>query len=909
KSDVLSAGIIKNDNFTPVISEDINFLTCETELNFPMSTQFQNEAEMMTVLKDTNDCDDLFDPDSLQSNLVNAAITRAKGLLKSKNVSNRNPILDLHIPDISVAEVIRLQRSDPTLHKIWEYIDKQAKDVNSKYHSYEVRSDLLYRKVIRERLGEKEIVNQLIVPKGLRNLVLSTSHESILGAHFSHKKTLDKIYSCFSWPNCSQDTKFYTRSCDICQRTVGKGAFKKAPMQIAKLADLPFQHISVDLIGEIIPPSRKGHRWVLTIIDNCSRYVDAIPLKKIDTKSVFDALNEFFVRVGYCDTISTDNGSQFTSDLMEQLLKQFNIRHIVSTAYHAQAQGLIERFNQTFKKCLSRLCSERIQDWHLFIGPCLMAMRETVHSGMGVSSNQLVFGHCVKGPLQILKQLMSKENIETEVKTTYQYVLDLRERIHDTCALVQQELRKSQIKNKINFDKSAKHRSFKVGDTVLLLLPLETNKLELKWQGPFRVTKKIAMYDYQIETKSGKLKVFHINMLKLYIPRSDIKDADDVPVVAAIASVLTEELNEHELMVQDSELLVHYTLKQKESYSDVKINPDLSRAQTNDLKKLLFEFQDIFSDVPRITNLGKHKIVLKSDDVIQSKPYPVPVHLRDKLDKELDELLAAGIISPSTGPFSSPIVLILKPDKSLRLCVNYKQLNAISQFDPEPMVLIDDIFDKLGGSRFLSTCDMSKGYYQCELEEESKKYTTFCHPSRGLHFFNVLPFGLSSGPATFTRIMRKLLAGTKNLDFYLDDVITHTISWKDHVDSLRVFFNRVREGNLTLKPSKCSLGFTTLKFLGHKVVEDSKVPTEENLNKIIEAARPETKKHIKSFLGSCGFYHQYIPRFSELVAPLTDCLRKLKPNKVEWGVREEESFQALKRAFLSKPILKLICLE
>ncbi|MFZ2538002.1 MAG: reverse transcriptase family protein, partial [Oscillospiraceae bacterium] len=452
-------------------------------------------------------------------------------------------------------------------------------------------------------------------------------------------------------------------------------------------------------------------------------------------------------------------------------------------------------------------------------------------------------------------------------------------------------------------------RSLKVGDLVLLLLPLETNKLELKWQGPFPVTRKVSLYDYQIKTKSGKLKVFHINMLKLYNVRTQESDADDAPLCAAIASVLTHENNEEELLVQDSDAFVHYNVKQKESYTDVLINPDLSRTQSSDLKKLIFEFQDIFSDVPKITNLIKHKIVLKSDDVVQCKPYPVPIHLREKLDKEVDDMLEAGIISPSTGPFASPIVIIMKPDKSIRLCVNYKQLNSISQFDPEPMVLIDDIFDKLGGSHFFSTCDMAKGYYQCALEEESKKYTTFCHPYKGLFSFESVPFGLSSAPATFTRMMRKLLNGTENLEFYLDDVITHTETWNVHMKALRVFFTRVRDANISLRPIKCRFGFSSVKFLGHLVDEDSKLPNPENLQKILEASRPETKKQIKSLLGSCGFYQQYIPKYSEMVAPLTDCLRKLKPNKIDWGSREETSFQEIKRVFLSPLVLKLVCLD
>lgn len=833
---------------------------------------------------------------------VNAVQTRASAANKKNKVVQHSATIDLQIPDISPSEVARLQKEDPTLSHIWENLDK-----NEDYRNYEIKNGFLYRTVPRHRLGELEMISQLVVPQSLRSTILKISHESILGGHFGHNKTLDKIYQCFTWPNCAKDTKLFTHSCDICQRTAKKGTFPKAPMQIGKLADMPFQHISVDLIGEIVPPSKAGHRWVLTIVDNCTRYVEAITLKKIDTITVYEALETFMLRMGFCETISSDNGSQFTSDLMEQILKQLKIFHIRCSPYHAQSNGIVERFNQTLKKCLMRLCHEKVADWHLFLPACLMAIRETTNSSTGFSSNELVFGRTLKGPMQILKQLMTHEVLDTEVKTTYQYVLDLREKIQDTCDLVKQELRKSQLKNKIYFDRRARHRSFKVGDLVLLLLPLKDNKLEMHWQGPFPVRKKVGLYDYQIEMSSGKLKVFHINMLKLYVQRPD--ETTSTLTVAAIACVVEEEPHSEDLMVDDSELLIHYNTIQTETYTDVEIDDRLSKAQTDEIKKLLYEFRDIFSDVPKITNLGEHEIILNSDDIVQSKPYPVPIHLREKLDREIDAMLDAGLIIPSTGPFASPLVLVAKPDKSIRVCVNYKALNSISQFDPEPMNSADDIFDKLGGSKYLSKFDMSKGYYAVKLTKDSQKFSTFTTSSRGLFQFTVMPFGLSSAPATFNRIMRKLLQDTSNLDSYLDDVLTHTGGWKSHTDAIRVFFTRVREGNLSLKPSKCKIGGSTIDFLGHRVVEDSKIPNPDNLRKIIDAARPDTKTKVKSLLGSCGFYSTYIPRYSDIITPLTDCLRKAQPNKIVWGDSQEESFQSLKKAFLSQPILKLVCID
>jgi hypothetical protein len=675
-------------------------------------------------------------------------------------------------------------------------------------------------------------------------------------------------------------------------------------MQIAKLHDVPFSHLSVDIIGEL-PPSSAKHRWILTIVCDATRYPHAIPLKKIDTKTVIDALNSFMLIFGYPDSISTDNGSQFVSEQMEEFFKMCQIKHIRCSAYHSMAQGVVERFNQSLGRCLRKLCQERINDWNLFVDPCLMAIRETQNSSTGFSPNELVFGRTLKGSMQIIKQLLTNEQLNPETKTTYQHVLDLREKIQDTCTLVKEELTKSQLRNKFYFDKRTKHRALKVGQECLLLLPMGNNKLEFHWKGPYKIAKAVGLYDYQIEMSDGKYKTFHINMLKEYHRRA-IEVDPEIHMVAAINTVssVLEEENGEDLMVQDDELLVHYNTIQKESYLDVEIDSSLSRDRQNEVKKLLKEFADIFSDVPHKTHLVEHEIKLTSNEIVQCKPYTVPFNLREKLDKEINSLLDAGIIEPSTGPFASPIVIVVKPDKSIRLCVNYKKLNQISQLDPEPMTLTEDIFDKLGGSKFYSKFDATKGFYAIPLTPLSQDISTFtCH--RGLFKFKVLPFGLSTSPATYTRMMRKLLSGSENLDSYIDDVLCHTTDWQSHIQTLRDFFERVRSANISLKPSKCKIGGTSVDFLGHKVVEDMRTPNPKNLQKIFDVARPSTKKEIMSLLGLTGFYQSYIPCYSKITAPLTNLLRKSTPNKIPWGQEEENSFLLLTTSLLKQPILKL----
>lgn len=188
--------------------------------------------------------------------------------------------------------------------------------------------------------------------------------------------------------------------------------------------------------------------------------------------------------------------------------------------------------------------------------------------------------------------------------------------------------------------------------------------------------------------------------------------------------------------------------------------------------------------------------------------------------------------------------------------------------------------------------------------EADKDLTSFI-THRGLFRFTVMPFGLVNAPATFSRIMRKLLINTKNLHNYLDDVLAHNAQWEQHLYSLREFFTRVRDANLTLRPTKCSLGYASINFLGFQVSPFGIEPTQSNVNKALNTGRPETKTQLRSFLGMIGHYRRFIPNFAAVAVPLTDLTRKGSSNKLEWGEPHERAFESLKQAISHPPILRL----
>jgi len=230
----------------------------------------------------------------------------------------------------------------------------------------------------------------------------------------------------------------------------------------------------------------------------------------------------------------------------------------------------------------------------------------------------------------------------------------------------------------------------------------------------------------------------------------------------------------------------------------VKISQNLSAEQQSDIRALLDEYQDIFIDVPSITPLEEHRILLTTSDPIREKAYSLPHAMRETLDKKIDNMLSMGVIEPSSAAYASPVVMVKKPDGSTRVCIDYRKLNSVTVFDPEPMHTAEEIFAKLAGDRYFSKFDLSKGYLQVPVYEEDRDLTTFvCH--RGLFRFSVMPFGLVNAPATFSRLMRRVLRDSQGLDNYLDDVLTHTPDWRQHLITLRDFFSRIHSDRRNAK--------------------------------------------------------------------------------------------------------------
>ncbi|GJJ71803.1 hypothetical protein EMPS_04160 [Entomortierella parvispora] len=247
----------------------------------------------------------------------------------------------------------------------------------------------------------------------------------------------------------------------------------------------------------------------------------------------------------------------------------------------------------------------------------------------------------------------------------------------------------------------------------------------------------------------------------------------------------------------------------------------------------------------------------------------------DELRKQLDQLLAAGFIKPSTSPYGAPVLFVRKKDGTLRMCVDYRGLNKITRKNRHPLPRIDELLDRFRGARYYSKLDLLSGYHQQRIFEPHTHKTAF--RCRYGHFeFNVVPFGLTNAPASFSNMMLRVLDPVldKWVVMYLDDLLIYSKTKKEHLQHLRSVLALLRKNGLYAKLSKCSFMQDETEFLGHTITKDG-IKTSAGLSKAIsDWPTPKSTKDVQQFLGLAQFYQQYVSGFAGIALPLSSLLRQ-----------------------------------
>ncbi len=658
-------------------------------------------------------------------------------------------------------------------------------------------------------------------------------------------------------------------------------ATAKAPLRPLPLMEIPFERIGMDLIGPL-ERSAWGHRFALVLVDYATRYPEAVPLRSISAKSVAEALFRLISRVGIPKEILSDQGTAFMSRTIKELHELLGNKSIRTSVYHPQTDGLVERFNRTLKTMVRKFVKEDAKNWDKWLEPLLFVVREVPQASTGFSPFELLHGRQPQGVLDVIKE--SWEEGPSNSRSEIQYVLDLRAKLHTVGRLSMENLLQAQDRQTRLYNRGTRLRQFTLGDKVLVLLLTSSSKLLAKWQGPFVVTRRVGELDYEVKRMDmgDACQIYHLNLLKRW------NEGTSVGLAAVVSN--EEDLGPEAALKPNPLALV--------SGGD-----HLSPRQLTDLAQLQAAFADVFSPLPGRTNLVQHHIEMLPGEVARSRPYRLREHKKNVVQEELKAMLNLGVIEESHSDWASPIVLVPNTDGSVRFCVDYRKVNAVSKFNAYPMPRVDELLDRLGAARFYSTLNLTKGYWQIPLSPLSKEKTAFTTPF-GLHQFVTLPFGLFGAPATFQRLMDKVLRPHSTYAAaYLDDVIIHSNDWQRHMEHLRAVLRSLLEAGLTANPRKCAIGRVEVRYLGFHLGHGQVRPQIDKTAAVAACPSPKTKKEVRQFLGLAGYYRRFIPNFSDLTSPLTDLTKKEAPDPVQWTEPCQQALTKVKAALCGGPLL------
>ena len=380
-------------------------------------------------------------------------------------------------------------------------------------------------------------------------------------------------------------------------------------------------------------------------------------------------------------------------------------------------------------------------------------------------------------------------------------------------------------------------------------------------------------------------------------PEDPICNSPEV-TVAQISQLLEEEVSTHKSQLE----------------SQLVLGNCCSDEEQRQLKELLLLKHASFAiDDGELgeTDLIEHSIDTGDAKPVTTFPRRLPYALREELEGELNKLMATGCIEHSTSPYASGLVLVRKKDGSLRVRVDYRQVNKDTVPDRYPMPRVDELVDTIGRrqGKYFSTIDLMKGYHQVKMEDQSKHKTAFmCH--LGLFQYRRMPFGFTNAPATFQRLMNRLFTGEewKSVFVYLDDILVVSPTFEEHLRDVSRVLDRLGEAGLRLKLAKCCFARSEVKYLGFTISTAGVQPNSNKIKAILEFPQPTDCKSVRRFIGMVNFYRRHIKDLAAVARPLTALTRKDKETGSGvpfcWTADCEKAFSIMKERLATAPVLR-----
>uniref|UniRef100_A0A914XSF5 RNA-directed DNA polymerase n=1 Tax=Panagrolaimus superbus TaxID=310955 RepID=A0A914XSF5_9BILA len=366
----------------------------------------------------------------------------------------------------------------------------------------------------------------------------------------------------------------------------------------------------------------------------------------------------------------------------------------------------------------------------------------------------------------------------------------------------------------------------------------------------------------------------------------------DIPVEGTNESILTVEADEGQRSFNVKELL------------DLSA-PAFSAEGKLKLTHLVEKYHQAFAasdDEFGKTTVTEHVIDTGDARPIKQPARPVPVPMIPEVKRLVESLLKQRAIERSSSPWNSPVVLVMKKDGSIRMCVDYRRLNAVTKKDAYPLPNQDALLMSLRNKKFFTALDLASGYYQIPMADKDKYKTAFSVLGELFHFL-VLPFGMSTSPACFNRMMRIVFGDLigESVFVYLDDILLATETEVEHLFLLEEILRRLIKFKLMLKPKKCEIARTELCYLGHVISDRGVELGKDKVAKVQNFPPPRSVSQVRQFIGLASYHRKFIQGFSTIASPLLALTRK--DTKFCWGDTEQEAFDALKEKLVTAPIL------
>ncbi|KAK3709629.1 hypothetical protein QZH41_010093, partial [Actinostola sp. cb2023] len=339
--------------------------------------------------------------------------------------------------------------------------------------------------------------------------------------------------------------------------------------------------------------------------------------------------------------------------------------------------------------------------------------------------------------------------------------------------------------------------------------------------------------------------------------------------------------------------------------------------QLEEALALFTEYKEVFATNKEdlgCTSTTYHRIHTEDDVPVMERHRRIPPNQFQEVQQHLQELLQKGIIKPSKSDYASPIVLVRKKSGALRMCVDYRKLNAKTKRDAYPLPRIEESLDALKGAKYFSTIDLASAYNQVEVDPRDRHKTAFTTPM-GLYEFNRMPFGLQNAPATFQRLMQGVFREDllQKLMVYLDDIIVFSPTIEEHLIRLKVVFRKLSEHGLKIEPTKCQFFGNEVTYLGHVVSADGVSTDPEKTKAVKEWPVPVTVRDLRSFLGFASYYRRFVPKFAQIAGPLHKVVAELgsagsnkTPKKLigtVWTQDCQAAFNQLRTLLTTAPVL------